>query len=277
MRGRFYHTDCFNREIDIRDVMAEFGYDNRTGRNISCPSPEHLDKTPSARIYTDTNTCHCFSCNRNFNPINIVEENLGCDWKDACDYLIDTFNCTDFYEDSWKESRDIHREYFPLSKTDLELLGLSSRSKPLPVRYSHDEYKDYPVILEKTTFSLRDLWKEDRNCFNAMILSKSFEALLRQKRTYEESVSFERYCQAKLDNALNGMDIEELIQNYEDGKIRQNTPEYNVIYWYFTLQGAESDLKKLNASLIRLREIQEEFSSDRGRTETKEGDDREIV
>jgi hypothetical protein len=49
--------------------------------------PFHEDKTPSAHLYEKDNHVHCFSCHRNFDTIDFIQERDGLSWADAVKYL----------------------------------------------------------------------------------------------------------------------------------------------------------------------------------------------
>ena len=78
--------------INIRKVITHYtGVDvSTTTGNINCPF--HTDKSPSFRIYDNTNTYHCFSCKSSGTPINFVSEHLGITVDGAADEIVTTFN-----------------------------------------------------------------------------------------------------------------------------------------------------------------------------------------
>jgi len=58
-----------------------------SGRVKIAMCPFHEETQPSLRIYTDTNTFHCFSCKRGGDVIAFVMELKGIKFKEAARYL----------------------------------------------------------------------------------------------------------------------------------------------------------------------------------------------
>lgn len=62
----------------LRSTMPEllrlrFGVES-VNRPFSCPSPEHDDRTPSARYYENGHTVHCFGCQRTWDVFTLIGE-----------------------------------------------------------------------------------------------------------------------------------------------------------------------------------------------------------
>ena len=55
--------------MTIQNIIDRYGYKPKKGF-ISCPF--HNEKTPSLRIYTDTNTFYCFGCGMGGDVISFV-------------------------------------------------------------------------------------------------------------------------------------------------------------------------------------------------------------
>lgn len=47
----------------------------------------HADRNPSLKLYKASNTCHCFACNKSFNPIDVLMERDGMSFKEAVEWL----------------------------------------------------------------------------------------------------------------------------------------------------------------------------------------------
>lgn len=65
-----------NNKIDTTKAKAfqiqelyDFQKVRKSSKRIQCSCPFHDDKNPSAVIYLDTNTMHCFSCGGNWDSI----------------------------------------------------------------------------------------------------------------------------------------------------------------------------------------------------------------
>lgn len=130
-----YDTKRMNEDIPIREVIASYANIRVTGRgnNIHCPSPEHTDRTPSAKIYG--NVCKCFSCGRRLTPISLAKEyNPQLSFKDVCRKLLDDFglNIYDYSNlreiENIKNSNQTHTfyDYFPVTDKDLKFIGLNN-------------------------------------------------------------------------------------------------------------------------------------------------------
>lgn len=49
-------------ETVVDAMLATKGVQRTNHGNTECPNPQHTDKKPSFHIYTQTNSCYCFSC-----------------------------------------------------------------------------------------------------------------------------------------------------------------------------------------------------------------------
>lgn len=78
--------------MNIRKVITHYtGEDVMSTRgNISCPF--HDDKSPSFRIYDNTNTYHCFSCGDSGTPVNFVANYNSLTPQGAAEQIAQDFN-----------------------------------------------------------------------------------------------------------------------------------------------------------------------------------------
>lgn len=62
--------------VDIFRVAAAYklSWGEDTGRPQQVPCPMHNDSTPSARIYPDSNSGYCWTCQAPFGPCRLVAE-----------------------------------------------------------------------------------------------------------------------------------------------------------------------------------------------------------
>ena len=134
-----FDTKSINSDIPIGDVIKAYagiplspsGEAGKT--NIHCPSPEHQDSKPSARIYKASNKCKCFSCNEAFSPISLAKQYYPeLKFYELCQKLVDDFglNIYDYsnmreVEESLNAARE-KRFYdsFPLTNEELDFIGL---------------------------------------------------------------------------------------------------------------------------------------------------------
>ncbi len=67
-----------NNKIDISKAKAfpiqdifDFQKVRKSSKRIQCSCPLHKDDSPSLVLYLDSNSAHCFSCNRSFDSIDL--------------------------------------------------------------------------------------------------------------------------------------------------------------------------------------------------------------
>ncbi len=88
-RRDFKRIDINN--IPIKNVISKYiKLPDNLMKNIKCPI--HEDKTPSFRIYKETNSFYCFWCGRWWNAINFIAEIENISNKEAFKKFIDYFN-----------------------------------------------------------------------------------------------------------------------------------------------------------------------------------------
>jgi len=67
--------DIKNR-LPILTVLAHYKIQVDRHNQILCPF--HADDKPSCKIYPDTNTYHCFGCNKSGDVIQFIQDKEGC-------------------------------------------------------------------------------------------------------------------------------------------------------------------------------------------------------
>jgi len=78
-------------------------------RYILCPF--HEEKTPSARLYEETNTGYCFGCHKLFDSIEIVKKMENLDFEKAVMFLYRNFSEQIFYnKENIKNDLRVYRE-----------------------------------------------------------------------------------------------------------------------------------------------------------------------
>lgn len=63
------------QQLSIVAVLQH--YNIKTNKNGQCPCPFHEDKTPSLKIYPETNTYHCFGCGKTGDTIQFIQDKQG--------------------------------------------------------------------------------------------------------------------------------------------------------------------------------------------------------
>lgn len=78
----------------ILNLMVRDGLpvtDNAVEQQISCPF-HGQDNSPSMRIYPSTNSCHCFTCQKSWDPISYEMRKRGMQFWEAVESLVDRFS-----------------------------------------------------------------------------------------------------------------------------------------------------------------------------------------
>lgn len=176
-----YYIDQIKQAVKIEDVMAMYGLDHSTRKNVRCPSIEHEDKNASARIYTDNNICKCFSCNRVYNPINLVMEREGFSQRDfpkACELLLDRFGLDkhEFGEGLDDEYHNVTDDgnAFPFNYGELKLLCLEKSMVHKELKDSLGRKIDMPTI--------KDLWDKDSEFYDVELLYELIKGKCEEKK-----------------------------------------------------------------------------------------------
>lgn len=150
-----YDTAALNRAVPIEQALGRYmGVQVHDRRQIHCPKPEHVDKKPSATVYHNTNTCHCFSCNSTFKPVDIAQIAMpNLKFIEVCERLCDDFGLDPYQFSNKGEIEDLRKdgnsskhkfiERFPLDENDLEAIGVENTTsipKPVIVEVTAEEY-----------------------------------------------------------------------------------------------------------------------------------------
>lgn len=142
----YYDLRQLKQDIPIENVLDSFGLNYRKNGTFKCVSKEHNDKNPSMSINHKNNTCHCFSCNATFNPLELTMQELGCGIREAAGYLIEHFQMDrSIYVLEDDETALTDPDPFPFKQSEIRLLGLQ-------MTYSfvlNDDYTQYQKIDEE--------------------------------------------------------------------------------------------------------------------------------
>ena len=80
------------KHIQIKSFLNRIGVIT-DGHNFCC-CPIHKEKTPSFKIYPETNSFHCFGCNAGGDIINLAELILNCNPLEASRYILNESDST---------------------------------------------------------------------------------------------------------------------------------------------------------------------------------------
>lgn len=79
------------KELDITDLMIGYGYPIHGGgreEQFSCDlHGDGMDRKPSGRLYPESNTVYCFTCDKTRDTIELVREKEGLDFWAAVRFL----------------------------------------------------------------------------------------------------------------------------------------------------------------------------------------------
>ena len=83
-------AETIKEQINIQQVLSRYGYETNRAGFINCPF--HDEKTPSLRIYPDSNSFYCFGCNVGGDVIGFVMHLFHIDFSQAIVRIDNDFN-----------------------------------------------------------------------------------------------------------------------------------------------------------------------------------------
>lgn len=72
---------------DIRSIMENYVTFKRSGRNVKCLCPFHLEKTPSCCVFEDTQSFYCFGCGAGGDVITFIMRIENLNYQEAVEWL----------------------------------------------------------------------------------------------------------------------------------------------------------------------------------------------
>lgn len=234
-----YDTSRINSDIPIDRVIEYYAgiSVNSTRQNIHCPSVNHKDdKNPSAKIYYDTNSCHCFACNKSFTPISLCREYFPeLSFPQICKKLLDDFSLSEYDYSNKAEVEKINNarsankyvDTFPLSPKELDIIGI----KNTPVEKTYAVSKQY--FLERfegiIDFEYSALYSDDlKKKLVELSYGEAVEAELIEPNENERYIQEHEYFQMESIQQLwkeNKKSIEAMLEN----KCNEKLDEYSVL------------------------------------------------
>ena len=76
--------------VSIYEVLRHYGVDVPE-QTVSIPCPVHRDRRPSARVYRDTNSIYCWTCQQSWTPVTFVAVKDGITRDQAIEVIERTF------------------------------------------------------------------------------------------------------------------------------------------------------------------------------------------
>lgn len=201
----FYDAKEVENVADIEQVACSLGLSvKRRGKVKMILCPCHLSilgktdtKHGSCVLYEDS--YYCFACQHGGNVFEMVEMQMGCSFPDAVNYVVEVCGLANSFHTTKKKRS---KKEFPLTSTDLELLGLKSSTysdsvanqlKYQDESFDQEKYKladkkvfpqqDNDILCDRTPgYSLYQFYQEDKECFKEMLLGKIEEATKKREK-----------------------------------------------------------------------------------------------
>jgi DNA primase len=79
--------DTIKAKIDVADEIALITTLQQSGKSLKGLCPFHNERTPSFYVFRETQTWHCFGCNRGGDIFSFVQQQQGLDFREALHYL----------------------------------------------------------------------------------------------------------------------------------------------------------------------------------------------
>src|SRR5436853_7940207 len=79
--------EAIKAKVDIADEISLVVALQRSGKSLKGTCPFHNERTPSFYIFRETQTWHCFGCNKGGDVFSFVQEQQGLDFREALLYL----------------------------------------------------------------------------------------------------------------------------------------------------------------------------------------------
>lgn len=84
-------AERIRNHVRIAQVLYDYGYNVQPvdrEQQFSCDlHGDGRDSKPSARVYPDSGSFHCFACGMSRDAISLVKEKEGVEFKEACTFL----------------------------------------------------------------------------------------------------------------------------------------------------------------------------------------------
>ena len=79
----------FNERVDVFRLYDALGlsYQGERTQQTVCPNPAHRDTHPSARLYAETRSVYCWTCQRSWDVVGLVRLRLGGSLEEALVWL----------------------------------------------------------------------------------------------------------------------------------------------------------------------------------------------
>ena len=171
------------KAIDIKDVYQALGYELRGGNsNARCFSTAHAkgDRNPSMGLDAKANRFKCFSCGIQGDTIELVMQARGIDFKQATEWLADTFNAPISRTNDQPSKRYIDRPNAPIkapTNAVQEPIRNSSYDYELPEHI--DVYRAFFEYTSDPSDELLEFW-HGRGLSNDLLKRTNWRTITKQ-------------------------------------------------------------------------------------------------
>jgi DNA primase len=150
------------KAIDIKDVWQALGYELRGGHsNARCFSTAHAkgDRNPSLGLDTKANRFKCFACGIQGDTIELVMQARAVDFKEATEWLADTFNAPISRVNAQPTKRYIDRPNTPIkAPTNVVLEPIRNSSYDYELPEHMDIYRAFFDYTSDPSDELLEFW-----------------------------------------------------------------------------------------------------------------------
>lgn len=185
-----YDKERLKEEVSSEDVVNALNIPfQRKGKTIQILCGGHNDHNYGSCYLTEYG-CMCHSCGRSYDIFNMIQ------WSESCTFAESLAIAAEISgnKDAFIISKDNEQSYrnrplFPYSLDELKLIGLKNSLSAFPIRMQDNKIlsagekveeftKDHFYVIEKTSlYSLKQLYKDDRQMFFDLVLGKIDEVI----------------------------------------------------------------------------------------------------
>ncbi|ADL36299.1 hypothetical protein bpr_II362 (plasmid) [Butyrivibrio proteoclasticus B316] len=174
------------KEVPIEDCCEMLGIEyRRQGSLLSilCPNPAHNDQHYGS-CFIKNGRYTCYACGDHGDNIKLVQNVKMMSYQEATHMIARYANIPSWDDISYQQDE---KEPLPLTDKQLKLLGLSSRVTIQHINGLEDvrpengswirDLEGYATYIPETV-NLVDLYREDKDLFNEMVIGKLFYRLI---------------------------------------------------------------------------------------------------
>ncbi len=180
------HSNILEKEFENNNIQK--AKEKNKYKCISCNSSDGL------HLYSNTNTCHCYSCGQTWNVTNFIKQVQNIDYMEAIKYLNNTYNLDLPINNTKKQ----HKE-------EIDLINKLKTYKENEIKKLDEEYKEFKQTYDNTIEIIRKNKETDEK--NKSDLEQTMFSLLFEKNC--ETEHKKEYIKSL---TLDDIDINELLE-----------------------------------------------------------------